>query len=63
MGIVNVVLKIVKSFADKRVCTVEQFTSACKVASEQASKDNDGFLNVIETLKIVYGVIKASRKV
>ena len=63
MGIVNTILKIVKSFADKRVCTVEQFMNACKVASEQASKDNDGFLNVIETLKIAYAVIKASRKV
>ena len=63
MGIVNTILKIVKSFADKRVCTVDQFMNACTVASKQASKDNDGYLNILETLKIVYTVYKASRRV
>lgn len=62
MGIVTAVMKIVKNFTDKRVCTVDQFMSACKVASEQASKDKDGFIQIIDTLKIAYAVYKTSRK-
>ena len=62
MGIVTAIMKIVKNFTDKRVCTVEQFMSACKVASEQASKDKDGFIQIIDTLKIAYAVYKTSRK-
>ena len=62
MGIVTAIMKVVKNFTDKRVCTVEQFMSACKVASEQASKDKDGFIQIIDTLKIAYAVYKTSRK-
>ena len=62
MGIVTVIMKIVKKFADKRVCTVDQFMNACKVASEQATKDQDGFIQIIDTLKIAYAVYKASRR-
>lgn len=61
MGIVTAIVNLCNSFASKRICTVQEFQDACKRASDHASKDADGYINVKEACKILIKSIYAGR--
>lgn len=48
--------------ANKRMCTIEEFTIACDKAKDVAGKDVDGFINVKDAVKIIGVVMKELRK-
>lgn len=61
MSIINWLVNVCNKFSSKRICTKEAFMSACAKASEQASKDADGYINVKEATKIIVKSIFAGR--
>lgn len=62
MGFVSKLVDCCNKFASKRICTTDEFTKACNKAIEISSKDEDGFINVKDVIKLIYYCIKEVRK-
>lgn len=53
----KIVLDWLRRIVDKRICTVEEFKSACDYALDEVSKDQDGFISVRDAVKLIVKTI------
>ena len=59
----NGIISLILGFANKRLCTVEEFTLACEEAMKCAKRDDDGYINAKEGVKILYTFITKFRTI
>lgn len=52
------VIAFIRMALSKKLCTIQEFKSACQIASTQADLDSDGYVSFRE---IIFLVLKAIR--